>query len=285
MLTGCEFGILGGDERQVAMAESIASDGFWVAVFGFDDVDFHGNIKKGSLSETVMHCENIILPLPVTKDGIHLKMDFSREQVALTDSFAELFCGKQVFGGQMEKLFKTSERWNDIRTYDYSLREEFAVRNAVPTAEGAIGVAIREYSGTLNGSRCLVAGFGRIGKILSWMLRGIGAEVTVSARKQADLAWISSYGYSAVPTAQVGNGEYDIIFNTVPASVFSRPVLAEIRNSPLIIDLASLPGGVDRQAAEELGITVIQALALPGKVAPKAAGEIMKETIYHILKE
>ena len=52
-----------------------------------------------------------------------------------------------------------------------------------------------------------------------------------------------------------------------------------------MIDLASAPGGVDHQAAEELGIRVIPALSLPGRVAPKTAGEIIKETIYHMMEE
>lgn len=285
MKAGCSFGVLGGDGRQIAMAESIASEGYPVTVFGFDDIGFTGNIKKAGLRETATNCENIILPLPVTKDGVHLKVDYSKEQVVLDDSFAELLREKQVFGGKMEQLFQTSKMWKEINAHDYSLREEFAVRNAVPTAEGAIGIAIREYAGTLNGSRCLVAGFGRIGKVLAWMLRGIGASVSVSARKETDLAWIRSHAYSAVLTEQAGDGEYDIIFNTVPAPVFSRSVLTGMRGRPLIVDLASLPGGVDRQAAKELGIPVIQALALPGRVAPKAAGEIIKETIFHILKE
>ncbi len=279
------FGVLGGDGRQIAMAESIAADGFSVYAFGFDDVEFHEMIRKSELEEVVKNCESIILPLPVTSDGIHLKTDYSKKQIVLDDNFAELLLEKQVFGGKMGLLFQTSRQWDRINTHDYSLREEFAVRNAVPTAEGAIEIAMREYPGTLNGSRCLVAGYGRIGKVLSRMLYGIGARVTVSARKQADLAWIRSCGYSPILTEQVGAGNYDIIFNTIPYSVFDRSVLKKMQCDPLIIDLASLPGGVDRQAAKELDLHLIQALALPGKVAPKAAGEIIKETIYHILKE
>jgi dipicolinate synthase subunit A len=279
------FGVLGGDRRQIAMVESIAADGYAVSVYGFDNVSFSDGVIKSGLTETVKNHENIILPLPVTSDGVHLKMDFSKEKAVLNDEFAQLLRDKQVFGGKMEKLFQTSRLWDCINTHDFSLREEFAVKNAVPTAEGAISIAMQEYPGTLNGSRCLVAGFGRIGKVLAWMLRGIGAVVTVSARRQSDLAWIRSYGYSAVLTEHVGEGTYDIIFNTVPSQVFSRSVLKKMQYRPALIDLASLPGGVDRQAADEFGIQVIQALSLPGKVAPKAAGEIIKETIFNILKE
>ena len=50
----------------------------------------------------------------------------------------------------------------------------------------------------------------------------------------------------------------------------------------MLIDLASKPGGVDFSAAKELGIHAVQALSLPGKTAPRAAAEIIKNTIYNI---
>ena len=59
---------------------------------------------------------------------------------------------------------------------------------------------MREFPGTINGARCLVTGFGRIGKVLAVMLRGLGADVTVSARKAQDLAWIELFGCRAVQT-------------------------------------------------------------------------------------
>ena len=177
------FGVLGGDKRQVALAESIASDGYNVYAVGFDNIDFKENVQKVSLEEAVKKCENIILPLPVTADGRTLNMVYSDKKILLDDEFAEQMRNKQVFGGMMGKLYQTSEIWDSIETNDYYTREEFSVQNAVPAAEGAIEIAMREYPGTINGSRCLVVGFGRIGKVLSWMLRGIGAQVTVGCRK------------------------------------------------------------------------------------------------------
>jgi dipicolinate synthase subunit A len=286
MIDGNSFGIIGGDSRQIALADSIASDGFTVLADGFENIDFANQVKKAGLEEIVENCENIVLPLPVTADGIHVRMDYSEENIVLDDAFAALMRGKEVFGGMMGKLYQTSEIWATVNTYDYYTREEFAIRNAVPTAEGAIGIAMQEFPGTVNGSRCLVVGFGRVGKMLAWMLHGIGAKVTASARRQSDIAWIESYGYESVLTEQVCEGEsYDVIFNTVPAVIFNRRILSRMKGKPLLIDLASPPGGVDFATAEKIGIKTIHALSLPGKVAPKAAGEIMKNTIYNILEE
>lgn len=280
------FGVLGGDKRQIALAESIAADGYTVYVYGFDNIEFSKDVKKANLEEIILRCENIILPLPVTADGKHLNMVYSENSIELNDSFAELMRNKQVYGGMMGKLYQTSDAWDSIDTNDYYTREEFAVHNAVPAAEGAIEIAMHEYPGTLNQSRCLVVGYGRIGKILASMLRGLGANVTVSARKYSDIAWIESYGYSSALTDKVCDKEqYDVIFNTAPALIFNRRFLSKMHNKPLIIDLSSPPGGVDYEAAQKFGIKAIHALSLPGKVAPKTAGEIIKNTIYNMMEE
>lgn len=42
---------------------------------------------------------------------------------------------------------------------------------------------------------------------------------------------------------------------------------------------------MDLEAARELGVRVVWALSLPGKVAPVTAGRSIKNTIYNILNE
>ena len=113
------------------------------------------------------------------------------------------------------------------------------VCNAVPTAEGAIEIAMREYLGTINSSKCLITGYGRIGKVLAQMLKGLGADVYVSARRKESLAWIKLNGYTPVDhKSLINSGEYDIIFNTVPAQILDSHIMARIATGALIIDLA-----------------------------------------------
>ena len=78
---------------------------------------------------------------------------------------------------------------------------------------------------------------------------------------------------------------YDIIFNTIPALILDEEILSNVKKDALIIDLASKPGGVDFEAAKALGVRVIWALSLPGKVAPVSSGAIIKDTIMNIIKE
>lgn len=280
------FGVIGGDQRQIALAESIAADGYAVYACGFDRVGEIKGVRQTTLSDLSLICDTIVLPLPVTRDGQHLNTPLHSELIALDEEFAMMMRNKKVFGGMMEKLYQTSGLWQEVDSRDYFTREELAVRNAALTAEGSIEIAMKEYPGSIGKSRCLVAGFGRIGKALAYMLRGLGAKVIVSARRPEDFAWIEVYGYEPVPTANICQKEpYDIIFNTIPTRVFTRRVLSRLPSETILIDLASAPGGVDIEAAEKLGIRVIPALSLPGKVAPKAAGEVIKGTIYNMMEE
>lgn len=286
MNTVSSFGIIGGDKRQISMAESISSDGYNVNVAGFEKINFYNGIRQITLRETILNSKYIILPLPVIKGNTLLNAPYSNKEIILDDNFAKLLIDKMVFCGIKSKLINKGDIWKTINLYDYSMREDFAIRNAIPTAEGAIEIAMREYSGTINGAKCLVAGFGRIGKALSKMLTGIGADLIVSARSQKDLAYIETLGYKYIKTANISDTSgYDIIFNTIPEMVFDAHTLALCAQNSLVIDLASAPGGVDLEAATRLGIKSIQALSLPGKVAPKKAGEIIKKTIYNIIEE
>lgn len=282
------FGIIGGDKRQLAMARSMADDGYTVYLSGFERLEQLLGTFGGSapVLETALCSEVVILPLPVTKDGKNLNAPFSDKKIPLDDNFAMAMKGKKVFCAMKENLLKTSKIWNSDMVYDYLKREELQVCNAVPTAEGAIELAMNEYLGTINGSRCLVTGFGRIGKVLAKMLYGLGAEVFVSARKKEDLAWIRLLGYTPVDNKKIAeSGSFDVIFNTIPAVVLDAQVLAKIAQDALVIDLASMPGGVDFDSAKRMGILTVHALSLPGKVAPKTSGEIIKNTIFNMLEE
>ena len=115
----------------------------------------------------------------------------------------------------------------------------------------------------------------------------MGAEVTVTARKYSDLAWAEIYGCHGIHTSSLKDciRNFSLIINTVPAVILNEDILKEASAESLIIDLASKPGGVDFDTARRLGLKVVWALSLPGKVAPVSSGEIIASTILNILKE
>ena len=64
-----------------------------------------------------------------------------------------------------------------------------------------------------------------------------------------------------------------------------RALLQLLPAGALIIDLASLPGGTDFAAAEELGLHAEHALALPGALRPADRRALIAQTVLAILEE
>ena len=159
--------------------------------------------------------------------------------------------------------------------------------NAPPTAEGAIQIAMEELPITLHDARALVIGFGRLGRALAPRLRALGARVWVSARRYEQRAAAESMGLGSEGVTRLSDWlcSYDLVFNTVPAPVLGVEELAALKERALVIDLASRPGGVNMDAASALGVRVIWALSLPGKVAPVTSGRYIRDTVYHIMEE
>lgn len=278
------FGVIGGDERMKYLAQSIAADGYPVCVCGLEKLGTCRGAAECDLPQLAAKSSVILLPLPATKDGLFLNAPYAENEIRLDDDFARLLMHKTVCGGMLQRLTASSFLWREIEPEDYYRREELAVGNAIPTAEGAVGIAIREYPGTINGAKCLITGFGRIGKNLAIILRGMGAEVFCAARKKADLMQMRAFGVQPLTYREIGK-RFDLIFNTVPAKVLTSPVLMQQTRDTLIIELASAPGGIDLKRAEELHLHVIDAPSLPGRVAPKTAAEYIKEAVYNILEE
>lgn len=278
------FAVVGGDQRSIKLSELLLNDGHRVEVFGFDKV-LNEDTNK-SLIQVINDADVVIGPLPLSNDGETLNAPFNSKDIQLKELINSI-TSKQIFiGGKIDKDISITEE-KDVKIIDYFEREEMQILNAIPTAEGAIQLAMEKLPITVCNSNVLVLGFGRIGKVLSKMLYGIGANTYVAVRKYSDIAWLKSYGYKPVLFKELDMHlpKMDIIFNTIPSEVLNKERLEIIKKDCLTIDLASKPGGVDFKAAEMLGLRVEWALALPGKVAPITAATVIKETVYNIIEE
>lgn len=283
------FAVIGGDLRQVHLSGLLAADGYNVFATGFDrDVEVSKDvIMLRSAAEAVKKADCVVLPLPYSVDGITVNAPYARLPIKVDEIIGAASPGMIVVGGMLGGDVAEKAENAGIRLVDYYRREELAVLNTIPTAEGAIQIAMEELPITIHGARCLVAGFGRVGKTLCRSLAALGAEVSACARKCADLAWIKALGYTPIEVRELGHsvGAFDVVFNTIPAVVLSEAVLANLRKDCLVIDLASKPGGVDFETAGRIGIKTIWALSLPGKVAPITSGAIIKDTVLNIVAE
>ena len=237
--------VIGGDMRQMTLARELCGEGYNVLLYGFDADSSDNELKSKKNIDFALNADIIILPVPVSFDGETINMPFSGEKLTIQDLMNKINPLSLVFGGRIQKSMAEELEKRKIAFRDYMNREELAVLNAVPTAEGAIEIAMSETPITLHGSKCLVLGYGKIGKILSSMLSGIGAQTYVEARKYADLAMIEGHGCEAVPLCELKNciHEFDVIFNTVPSLILPEEILRNINKNALVIDLASKPGG------------------------------------------
>lgn len=282
--------IVGGDLRIVKLAEMLAKDKFRIKTYALEQAESLKKIKEikacDTIQEALQEVDFVIGPIPLSSNKQQINTPFSKTEMTLKE-FAVVLKEKMLIAGSIPKEFYEMLQEKQIVAIDLLKREELVVLNTIATAEGAIQIAMEETSTTLHGSKILVLGFGRVGKMLANMLKGIGAKVYCEARKEEDLAWIKAYGYEPVNLKDMEKqlNQFDMIMNTIPTLILGKEELTKIKQDCLIIDLASNPGGVDKVEAKKQGIKMIWALSLPGKVAPITSAEFIKDTIYHIIKE
>ena len=289
-----KIAFLGGDKRQSITAEKMSEKGWDCCIWGQESGNREVVRHADSLGEAVRGARAVVLPLPASLDGITLNSAPSESEgrVRLESVTKALSDGALLIGGKLPTAFVESAKKRNITCFDYFESEAFQIKNAYITAEAAVAIAMNNTGKTVRGSRFAVTGYGRISKQLTKLLCGLGANVTVLARKESDLAFAALDGCGTISLSgdkdrAVGEllRDYDVIFNTVPSLIFGRAFLERVDKDILIIELASAPGGIDVSAARDLGSHVLWASALPGKYAPQSAGELIAECVEKILCE
>ena len=175
-----------------------------------------------------------------------------------------------------------------FRLLEYGRLPSFLQENGMVTAEGAIQVAMKHRLRTIRGSDVLVIGYGGIGRPLAALLKGFGCcRVEVAVRREEQLWVLRGEGYYPFLSKDIEDRaeNYDLIFNTAPELLLTRPVLEQLRPGVLVVDLASKPGGVDWQAAKELELKAVHALALPGQLTPVSSAVAIRNAVYELCEE
>ncbi len=297
MLKKYIFTILGGDRRQAVIAKRLLKEGHTVRIYGLGE---HSSEIIGAEFYTVAlkaisECDVLILPLPVSRDNISLNLNaYTSDTISLYDI---LKCAAQnektvVLGGVVPSQMFDMASSLGVELYDYYNEESLQKKNALPSAEGALMIAMENTDKVIRDMPVCVCGYGRIGSSLAYILNRLGASVSVMARREESLCEIAMSGYRPIKINEndpletiVAFKENEVIFNTVPYIIFNGQVLREADSSPVYIEIASTPGGIDLSTARELGIRTLFAPSLPGKYAPVSAGDYIFETMQDILKK
>lgn len=272
------FAIFGGDDRQRYAAEYLRNLGHTVRSWGLFPQD-------SPQWRELFPADAVLLPLPASADGVHIASPLCPVLPRLRFSLlvAALSPGTVVFGGKLPDVWLRDARAHGLEIIDYAEDDVFQTRNALPTVEGAILLALDALPQTLSGTVAAVTGYGRIASLLADRLRALGADTVVMARKARDLTAAQIRGHR---TVRLSAGEPALlppgclaVFNTVPAQIFDRASLENFAPGCVYIELASLPGGIDPAAANARGIRVIHGGGLPGRYFPCSAGVAVAETV------
>lgn len=268
--------IIGGGTRLLEAAEAFKAHNIVPEIFD----------GSKPLKSAIEASDLVLLGIPASTDDTWVNTENGPE-ISLCD--IAMLAGKKVpvIGGRLSERVKALFDIYSVRWADYADCEEFELLNAVPTAEGAIQIAMEEYPFTIHSSPVIITGFGKVARALALRLKALGAHVTVCARRKEAGAEAESMGFSYIPFELLPErvSSCRILFNTVPAKVIGKNILSLMNSRQGIIDLASKPGGVDLDCARSMGINVIWALSLPGKVAPVTAGEIIQKTVMNIAED
>lgn len=274
------FCVIGGDLRNFFLAKLLSKEKQEVKLYGFEKIDHVKKIQE--YKPMIEDSDVIILPIPLTKNNSMLNMPFSEKHINIQDIIGYLE-NKIIFAGNIAKDTEEKLINKNNQVIDIMKKEEFAILNAIPTAEATIEIILKNMKKVLQGSHCLIMGFGRIGKVLAHKLQALLANVTCITMNKEEKAWAIVYGYEIVNIKSIQENcaklkQYDIIINTIP-KIILREELKKIRKETLVIDLASKPYGIDRKLVEEEKINFVEALGLPRKISTDDISKIYKR--YH----
>ncbi len=283
-----KFTLIGGDLRNVKLATLLEEKGYDVYTFGLEG-GAGGKFfyRCNSMTEAFGRGDVIIGPIPLSADGIKLNAPLHQADVDLEDLCENMPKGRLFIAGKIPEDFAFKLKDKGVAVVDIMEREDMAILNSIPTAEGAVQIAMEELPYTIHNTKVLVIGFGKVGNTLALLLRNMGAKVTVVVRKNKDTARAFAYGLDCCTYEELPNciGNFKLLFNRVPEKILDKSLLQFLPLDSLIIDLASKPGGVDFEYAQHKGIKTIHALSLPGKVAPSTSAINMEIVIHNIIRE
>lgn len=169
---------------------------------------------------------------------------------------------------------------------NYMENENYVLKNAVLTAEGAVTYIENETDFSLNNAKILITGYGRIGKALHRILKSYGSNITVCSRSSVSKTEAEFNGASHIDFSKLTEkSDYDIVINTVPHIVFTKAELSALSKNTIILDLASFPGGIDTLVADSLKLKCLNGRAMPSKYTSKTAGICIGEAVLEMIKE
>lgn len=279
---------MGGDARYLEVIRKLSNEVAKLYLIGYDQLTFDEKHVKQTTMETVDFgiIDAIILPVAGTNEDGKIETMYSDEVISLTEDVVRQTPNHcTIYTGNANAYLKNITHDKQLVALFY--RDDLAVYNSIPTAEGALKLIMEQTDVTVHGSNVMILGFGRVGKTVVNLFSSVGANVRVAVRKSADIARVTEMGLTPVKLEKLEQEivGMDTVINTIPHPVIDADIIAAMETSTLIVDIASAPGGTDFAFAKTHGIKAMHALGLPGKTAPKSAGRIIGNVLLELLRK
>lgn len=268
-----DIAVIGGDRRTAYMVPFFREKGY--RVIGYElccpEEKIEADGCADSLKQALESAEIIVCGIPIEKKGIVNLRELSRH----------IRKRYMVFGGVIPESFRQECEERGISCYDFMKDEGIAIFNAVATAEGVLLEALLHKETNIHGSKSLVLGYGRCGKVLAQKLKALSAEVTVCGENASELALAEAMGMKTLPLRSLEEEllGFEYIYNTIPALILDAVKMRRVNKDALIIDIASGKGGVNYKEAKRMKVKAMHCLGLPGKYAGKVSAQRLADYV------
>ena len=193
--------------------------------------------ESGELPRSVRRL--IILPVPTSRDGVHL----TATDLTVSEVLGEVGEGDAVAGYGIPSACRDMLACRGAAVYDAAKDEDFLAANARLTAIGTIGYILTEISRAPSDLSFGVVGYGRIGALLVRYLLFFGAKIRIYTTKNLTRLELGECGVDTVLIAR-DSGKIDIdgidcLINTAPTSLAPSFPEGMIPDGVRVLELAS----------------------------------------------
>lgn len=234
-----------------------------------------------NLQEAISKSYIIVTGIPVSKDKEFLTGEYTNLKLKLNEFFLKLKNNFLISGMIPEKYEKIIIE-NKNCMLDLLKDESYTIANAKITVEGIIKYLIENTKISIFNSKILVLGYGRIGKILCNVLKNFSENIYCMPNDVIEMELLKANAINVILNDNLEKflEKFEIIINTVPKLILTEKKLNLTNKEVFILDVASKPGGIDRDFAEKNNINYLWKLGVPAEISPVACAQKIKEMIY-----
>lgn len=268
--------VVGGDEREQEIARLAAATGATVRAHGFPwpAAGVSGVEHLADAAQALSGADVALFPIPgIAATGALFAPAAPAPIVPGRAMLAAMRAPAHIILGVADANLRGHCEALGIGIHEYEWDVDLMYLRGPAICEGLLRVTIENTVITIHRAQVGIVGQGTIGGLLTRYLVALGARVTVFARNPVQRAAAYAAGAEMCEITELAEqaGRLDILYSSVPSRVVGRDILARMRAGALVVDVAAPPGGIDLEAAKELGLKAVWARGM-GRRAPVTVG-------------